>query len=135
MKNLFLVTLDTATTPYTLIVSDRGKADMAQKRHPQTLVWILADELAKGQFDTPGFAFTTTPPPGIFGPPAPGSNGKSLSITDNHEGKPSDGAWPYRLSVVYEGTTYVYEADADARPSAEQADARMVMRDPIIINR
>ena len=75
MKNVFLVTLDTTTTPHTLAVSDRGKADVAQKRHPQTLIWILADELAKGQFADPGFAFTTAPPPGIFGTPAPGSGG------------------------------------------------------------
>lgn len=135
MKNVFLVTLDTTTTPHTLAVSDRGKADVAQKRHPQTLIWILADELAKGQFADPGFAFTTAPPPGIFGTPAPGSGGKSLSITDNHEGKSSDGAWPYRLSVVYDGTTYSYESDTAGKAGNDQASAMMLMRDPIIINR
>ncbi|QIL19976.1 hypothetical protein [Thermomonas sp. HDW16] len=130
MSNNINVSLDTSVTPNVLDVHDHGHIHIDKKTKPQTITWNLNGVLTGGEFvpmsdPEPGFQWVTDPPPSseIFGEPARGSNGNSMSITDTHSNGDSDGRWVYRLCVLYNHKVYCTETSIAA-----------TVKDPIIIN-
>lgn len=132
MSNNVNVSLDTSVTPNALNVHDHGNIRIGKKSTAQTITWNLTGVLAQGEFvpmtdPEPGFEWVSDPPPtnGIFGNPAPGANGNSISISDTHADGSSDGTWIYRLRVIYDGT--IYSTQASIGPGS-------TIKDPVIVN-
>ena len=132
MTNNINVKLDTSVTPNALDVQDHGHIHVDKHSKAQTITWNLTGQLNQGAFvpmtdSPPGFQWIgTAPPAGIFGTPTIGSNGNSLSITDNHGGSGTDGKWTYQLRVDYQGTIYETIATVPGQDT---------IKDPVIINR
>jgi len=90
-----------------LDVDDNGGQNIVGKGvGSATISWNLTGPIAQGSFLDPngtpkGFEFVgNQPPPGTFGAPYRGSNGKSMNILDNNS---VAGEWIYILRVNYNG--------------------------------
>lgn len=132
MSNNINVSLDTSIGINRLSVTDNGgQNQVSQNSSPTTISWNLTGVLTQGDFvpmsaALPGFQWVGTPPPaGLFGTPAIGANGNSLSITDNHADSTSNGQWIYMLRVNYNGSVVSTQATL---PSG-------TVNNPVIINK
>lgn len=131
MTNNVNVSLDTSVTPHALKVHDHGHIKVGKKPTAQTITWNLTGNLAQGNFVSmsapdPGFEWIDPPPAaGIFGTPTIGSNGNSLSISDSHVDRTTDGRWIYRLRVFLDGSVYSTIVDPGITSTS---------KNPIIIN-
>lgn len=132
MANNINVTLDTSNGINRLSVTDNGgQNQVSQSPNPTTISWNLTGPLTQGDFvpmtdSSPGFEWVgTAPPAGLFGTPTIGSNGNSLSITDNHIDSTSNGQWIYMLRVNYNGSVVSTQATLPGG----------TINNPVIINR
>jgi hypothetical protein len=116
LNNNLKVSLDTRTSPLRLDVDQHGNANhVSRSSSMQTIAWQLTGNAATGSFNAqdapqPGFAWIEAPPAGIFGPPAPGENGKTITMNDLNNSAGTTGEWIYRLSATIDGQVYQSEA-------------------------
>lgn len=116
LNNNLKVSLDTCTSPLRLDVDQHGNANhVSRSSSMQTITWQLTGNAATGSFNAqdaaqPGFAWIEAPPAGIFGPPVPGENGKTITMNDLNNSAGTTGEWIYRLSATIGGQVYQSEA-------------------------
>jgi len=114
------------------VVDEGGQNQVGKNAAATTITWHLEGPLAQGSFVSmsaaePGFQWLEKgkPKDGVFGGASIGSNGNSLSITDNHLNDSTDGQWIYILRVNYQGQVICTQASLP----------RETVTDPVIINK